>query len=335
MTPRRLWLAISIAALVVLPFILKNYQVTIAAFVLINATAALGLNVLTGYAGQISLGHAAFVALGGYGAALLQTQFGLPIWISLPVAGVLTSLFGLILVIPALRLTEIYLAIATLGFGVAVQQVIPQWDLLGGSQGLNLSRATVFDAWLDVESALGPLTLTPRIKLYFVVVVVGAILWWLTRNALRSGLGRTFVAVRDRELAAEALGISLPRTKAYAFLLSAFLTGVAGALHANVVGYINASNFGLAMSIEFLAMIAIGGIASMPGALLGAAFITLVPEVLSGFSEWIPQFVYGAALLGAILFMPYGLWGALLRLRGRSREWMTSVRELLGGTSRA
>jgi len=335
MSNRRLWLIISVVAAIVLPFILKNYQVTIAAFVLINATAALGLNVLTGYAGQISLGHAAFMALGGYTAALIQTQFGIPIWISLPVAGVVTSLFGLVLVIPALRLTEIYLAIATLGFGVAVQQVIPQWDLLGGSQGLSVDRTSVFDAWLNVEWALGPLTLTPRVKFYFVVVLVGAVLWWLTRNALRSGLGRMFVAVRDRELAAEALGVSLARTKAYAFLLSAFLTGVAGALHANLVGYINASTFGLGLSIEFLAMIAIGGIASMPGALLGAAFITLLPHLLSGFSQWVPQFVYGAALLGAILFMPYGLWGAFLKLRGRSRDWMTSIRELLGGTSRA
>ncbi len=335
MSNRRIWLIVSVVTAVVLPFVLKNYQVTIAAFVLINATAALGLNVLTGYAGQISLGHAAFMALGGYSAALIQTQFGIPLWISLPVAGIVTSLFGLILVVPALRLTEIYLAIATLGFGVAVQQVIPQWSLLGGSQGLSVDRTSVFDAWLNVEGALGPLTLTPRIKFYFVVVLVGALLWWLTRNALRSGLGRMFVAVRDRELAAEALGVNLARTKAYAFLLSAFLTGVAGALHANLVGYINASSFGLGLSIEFLAMIAIGGIASMPGALLGAAFITLLPHLLSGFSQWVPQFVYGAALLGAILFMPYGLWGALLRLRGRSRGWLTSVRELLGGTSRA
>ena len=333
MNARRVWMILGLLALVALPFLLKSYQVYIAGLVGISAMAALGLNVLTGYAGQVSLGHAAFLALGGYGAAVIQTQLGVPIWVSVPVAGVVTSLFGLILVIPALRLSEIYLAIATLGFGVAVQQLIPQWSLLGGSQGLSVGRESVLDMWLDAEATLGPLTFTPRVNFYFVILAFSLVLWWATRNVLHSGLGRAFVAVRDRELAAESLGISLARTKTYAFLLSAFLTGVAGALQANLVGYLNAGTFGLAMSIEYLAIIAIGGLASMPGALLGAAFITLLPHLLSEFSQWVPQFIHGAALLAAILFMPYGLWGAFLRLKGRSRDWMTSARKLLGGGS--
>lgn len=328
MDGRRLRTIVGLLFLIALPFVLKNYQVYLLSLVAVNALAALGLNVLTGYAGQISLGHAAFMALGGYTAAILQLQLGFPIWLSLPVAGALTGFFGLVLVVPALRLSEIYLAIATLGFGVAVQQILPQWALVGGHQGLGVARPSFIDAWLDLEATLGPLRLNPRINFYFVILVVSLLLWRLTRNALRSDLGRSFIAVRDRELAAEALGISLARAKAYAFLWSAFLTGVAGGLYGNLVGYLDMNTFGLALSIGFLSMIAIGGLASMPGSLIGAAFITLLPHLLSGFSQWVPQFVYGAALLAAVVFMPYGLWGAWLKLRGKTRGLMGSARRM-------
>jgi len=296
--------------------------------VAVNALAALGLNVLTGFAGQVSLGHAGFIAVGGYAAAILQIQLGLPVWLSLPLAGLISGVVGLVLLVPALRLSEIYLAIATLGFGVAVEQLLPQLPWTGGHQGLNVERAPV-DAWLEAEFSLGPIRFTEEIVIYLFILAVSLLLWWMTRNALRSDLGRAFVAVRDRELAAEALGVNLAWTKGYAFLLSAFLTGVAGGLYANLVGFMSVSAFGLAASIALLSMIAIGGMASLPGTLLGAIFITLLPNALSGFSQWVPSFVYGAALLGAVVFLPYGLWGAWLRFRGRGRGWIRSARDVL------
>lgn len=320
MSAKRIWPALGLLLLIVLPFALKNYQIYLLSLVAVNALAALGLNVLTGYAGQISLGHAGFMVLGGYAAALLQVKLGWPIWLSLPAAGLFTGVFGLLLVIPALRLSGIYLAIATLGFGVAVEQILPQWSWAGGHQGLRVPRPELFG-----------LSLKPELSFYFVVLAVSLLLWWITRNAVRSALGRAFIAVRDRESAAEALGISLARTKAYAFLLSAFLTGVAGGLYGNLVGYLNVSTFGLWLSIQFLSMIAIGGLASLQGALLGAAFITLLPHLLSGYSQWVPQFVYGGALLGAVIFMPYGLWGTWLKLRGKLQSASAvSIRRLLG-----
>lgn len=323
------WMILAALALLLLPFFLRNYQVYLGTLVAVQALAALGLNVLTGYAGQVSLGHAGFMAVGGFTAAVLQMQLGLPMLVSLPLAGLFTGLVGLLLVIPALRLSEIYLAIATLGFGVAVQQLLPQLPWTGGHQGLNVGMSAL-DGWLMWEADFGFFRFNEQVNFYLFAVAVSALLWWLARNAVRSALGRAFIAVRDRELAAESLGISLARTKSYAFLLSAFLTGVAGGLYANAVGYLDVTTFGLGYSIQFLAMIAIGGLASLPGSLLGAAFITLLPNALSGFSQWVPGFIYGASLLGAVMFMPYGLWGAWLRLRGRSRGAMGSIRRALG-----
>jgi len=329
MTKKRVQLLIFIGSLVVLPFLLPNYQVYILSLVGINVLAALGLNVLTGYAGQISLGHAGFLAVGGYSAAIIQAQFGLPIWLSLPLAGTVTAVVGLLLVIPALRLSEIYLAIATLGFGVAVQQLLPQLPFTGGHQGLNVSRIAL-DGWIEYETVLGPLRFNERVNFYFFVLAVCLVLWWITKNAIHSRIGRSFIAVRDRELAAESLGINLPIAKSRAFMLSAFLTGVAGGLYANAVGYLNVGTMGLGLSILFLAMIAIGGMASMPGTLLGAVFVTLLPHLLSGYQQWIPSFIFGAALLAAVVFLPYGLWGAWLRSQGKRDAMMRSVRDLFG-----
>ncbi len=314
------WVLLLVALLALGPQFLKSYQVYLLSLAAVYALAALGLNLLTGYAGQISLGHAGFLAIGGYSAALLQGKLAWPLWASLPAAGLLTALLGLVLVIPALRLSEIYLAIATLGFGVAVEQLLPQWAWTGGHQGFSIPRPELFGLALNSDLAF-----------YYLILAVGLALVWIAANAVRAPLGRAFVAIRDNELAAQALGISLARTKSYAFLLSAFYTGIAGALYANLVGYLNVSTFNLGLSILLLSMIAVGGLASIPGSLLGAAFLGLLPQVLSGFSAWVPQFIYGAALLLVVIFMPYGIWGFLLQTVGRGRGLMRSARRLFPG----
>ena len=316
-----LWTLLLVALLALGPQFMKDYQVYLLSLVIVYGLAALGLNLLTGYAGQISLGHAGFLAIGGYSAALLQAKLAWPLWGSLLAAGLLTALLGLLLVIPALRLAEIYLAIATLGFGVAVEQLLPQWAWTGGHQGLSVPRTKLFG-----------LTLSSDLAFYYLILIVVLLLVWLAANLVRAPLGRAFIAIRDRELAAEALGISLARTKSYAFLLSAFYTGIAGGLYANLVGYLNVSTFDLGLSILFLSMIAVGGLASIPGSLLGAAFLGILPQLLSGFSAWLPQLIYGAALLLVVIFMPYGIWGFLRQAAGRGRGLMRSARRLLGSS---
>lgn len=303
--PARVWLALLSLALVLLPLGLKGYTVYILSLGGANVLAAVGLNLLMGYAGQVSIGQAAFLAIGSYASALLMTQLGLGFWLAFPLAGLLTSLTGFILFIPALRLTAIYLAIATLGFGAAVQQLLPlpYWSaILGGYQGIKVPRPQIGGFVFDTD-----------LELYYLTLVIVLALLAISGNVARSYIGRAFIALRDKPAAAEALGISPTRYKAYAFLISAFLTGIAGALQAHLVGHISPAEFGLGKSIEIFAMVILGGIGSLPGSVLGAAFLTFLPHWLAGAKQFY-TFAYGAALVLVIIFMPYGVWGFFVRL---------------------
>lgn len=303
------WVSLIVLILVLLPLVLKGYTIYIASLAGANVLAAVGLNILMGYAGQVSIGQAAFLAIGGYTSALLMTRVGLGFWLAFPLAGLLTSLTGFILFIPALRLSAIYLAIATLGFGAAVQQLIPlpYWSaILGGHQGIKVPRPSIGGLIFDTDLELYYLTL-------LIVLALLAVSW----NVARSYIGRAFVALRDRQAAAEALGINPTRYKAYAFLLSAFLTGIAGALQAHLVGHISPAEFGLGKSIEIFAMVILGGIGSLPGSILGAVFLTFLPHWLTQ-AKLFYTFAYGAALVLVIIFMPYGVWGFFLRWYYRS-----------------
>jgi hypothetical protein len=207
--PRQIWLALLGLLLIALPFGLKGYTVYILSIAGANILAAVGLNLLMGYAGQVSIGQAAFLAIGGYTSALLMTKLGLSFWLAFPLAGMLTSLTGLILFIPALRLGTIYLAIATLGFGAAVQQLIPlpYWSaILGGHQGIRVPRPQIGSFVFDTD-----------LELYYLTLVIVVVLLVLSWNVARSYIGRAFIALRDKPAAAEALGINPTRYKAYAF----------------------------------------------------------------------------------------------------------------------
>ncbi len=284
------------------PLFLRGYTLYILSLASVYVIATLGLNLLTGYAGQISIGHAGFLAIGAYAGALLLDRAGTPFWLGLPIAGFITGLAGLILLIPALRLSAIYLAIATLGFGAAVYEILPRWPALtGGHQGMRVPKLSLFGLSLATDTGL-----------YLLALAVTLSMILIARNIIRSRLGRAFIAIRDREAAAQALGISLPRYKAYAFFISAFYTGIAGGLYAYVVGYISPGEFDLAKSIYIFSMMALGGMASIPGSVVGALFLTFLPQWLSGF-RGLQQFIYGAALVMVVIFMPYGIWGFVRR----------------------
>lgn len=291
------WLA-GFAVLAVLPWFLGPYPTYILALAGVYTVAAIGLNLLTGYAGQMSLGHAGFIAIGAYTSALLTIKLGWSFWLALPAAGVLTGVLGLVLVIPALRLSGLYLAIATLGFGAAVPQLLVKWDALsGGYNGLKPPRPELFGWTLETDWAL-----------YYLVMVVTIIMTWLALNLIKSRTGRALVAVRDSEIAAQAMGISMVRYKSIAFVVSSFYAGVAGSLYAHLVGFISPNDFSLVMSINLLSVIVIGGLASIPGSILGALFLVLLPQLLSGVKN-LSSAVYGLALIAVVIFLPGGLWG--------------------------
>ncbi|MGB6117620.1 MAG: ABC transporter permease [Mesorhizobium sp.] len=289
-----------LAVAVAFPFVFEGntYILYFACLVGIYMIVAIGLDLLIGYTGQISLGHAALFAIGAYASALLTLDFGAPFWIALPVAGAIAGLAGLLVGLAALRLSGLYLAIATLGLGEAMPHILLKWDsVTNGYNGLKPPRP-----------AFGDLVLNNEFKLYFLILAVLIVVMLVTSNLLHSKLGRAFIASRDSEAGAEAMGIPLARYRILAFVISAVFAGIAGSLYAHVVGFISPSDFNSWMSLVFLCMVFVGGLGSIPGAMLGAAFMTAVPQIFVG-SKSFSGILFGGALLLIILFFPKGLAG--------------------------
>lgn len=302
-------------ALLLLPFLVKNYRVFQFTLVLIYAIAILGLNILTGFNGQISLGHGAFYAFGAYTAAILMDHYGAPYWVTLPVAGVLCFGFGFLVGFPALRLAGHYLALATLALAQAVPQLLKYKHfegLTGGVQGIVLNKPEapfamrLFGAPLNADRWL-----------YFFSLAVAAIMFLLAWNLLRGRVGRALVAVRDHPIAATAMGINLPMFKSLAFGVSAAYTGVAGALGAIVVAFVSPDSFTVQLSIILLVGLVVGGLTSIPGAIFGAIFIQFVPNIADQMSKSAPAAIYGILLIVLMCLMPTGVMG-LLRWRNRA-----------------
>ncbi len=276
----------------------RPYDLYLLSLAAVNVIAAVGLALLTGFTGQLSIGNAGFLAIGAYGAALLAKYAGVPFWAAIPAAGLLSGLAGFFLLIPALRLSAIYLAIATLAFGTAVSEALPRWAAVtGGYQGMRVPKAEFFG--LNVQN---------DVAMFYLALAITVIMVALARNLVRSRVGRAFVAIRDKPAAAQACGVSLTGYKALAFFVSALFTGIAGGVYAYVVGYISPAEFGLGRSINLFVMIALGGMASLPGPILGAVFLTYLPHWLSGI-RGLQDVIYGLALIGVVVFMPYGFWG--------------------------
>jgi branched-chain amino acid transport system permease protein len=286
----------------ILPWVLSNFQLFQASQVLVYAIALLGLNMVTGYGGQISIGHGAFFALGAYGAALLLEYAHVPYALTIPIAGLGCFVAGFLFGLPALRLQGLHLALATLALAVAVPQILKyfgSWS--GGSEGLTLDKPAV-PSWLP---------LNPDQWLYFLVLGVALILFWLARNMLRSRVGRAITAIRDNPFAASAMGINLSVVKTVTFGVSAAFTGMAGALSALTVAYVAPDSFNLLLSIYLLVGVVVGGLSSISGALWGALFIFAVPTLAQNVSKAAPSLVFGAALFVVIYLVPGGIAAAV------------------------
>lgn len=297
-------LALVIAAACVLPFVTSNYRVFQFTLVLVYAIALLGLNILTGYNGQISLGHGAFYAIGAYTAAIMMDRYGLPYWLTVPTAALVCLVFGFLFGRPALRLEGLYLALATFALGVATPQLLKYKHLeswTGGVQGIVIVKP---------DAPLG-LPLSPDQWLYFYTLAVAALMFVLAWNLLRGRVGRALVAIRDQPIAASAMGIDTALYKSLAFGVSAMYTGVAGALGAIAVQFVGPDTFSIFLSISFLVGMVIGGLASIWGALFGALFIQFVPNLADQISKAAPWAIYGVFLIGFMFLMPAGISGAI------------------------
>lgn len=300
------WKLIGLAALIViaclLPFFVSNYRIFQFTLVLVFAIALLGINILTGFNGQISLGHGAFYAIGAYTTAILIDQFGVPYWATLPVAGVVCLAAGFLFGLPALRLHGLYLALATLALGVATPQIlkykgIEQWT--GGVQGIVIIKP-------DAPFGLG---LNQDQWLYFFTLFVAVVMFAVAWNLLRGRVGRAIVAIRDQPIAAAAMGINTAIYKSLTFGVSAMFTGIAGALGAIAVQFVAPDSFVIGVSFAFLFGSVIGGIFSISGALYGALFLQFIPHISEGISKAAPQVIFGIFLIVFMFVMPAGIAG--------------------------
>jgi branched-chain amino acid transport system permease protein len=288
--------ALAVAALAVFGAWVGTYPIYLVSLALINVIAALGLNLLTGNSGQISLCHSSFMAIGAYGATLLSSRYGLPFWAAIPLAGACSALIGAALGFPASRLKGIYLALATLGFLQIVQLAIEELaDITGGVRGLKVPKPSLVAGF--------PLS---EYGMYLVVIGVCGLGIWTARNILASRIGRELNAVRLSPHAAEALGISVARVKLAAFALAAAYAGVAGGLLAAVVGFIDPVEFGVSASLRQITFIVVGGMGSVAGSVIGAVVLSALPEMLRPVKEY-SDVIYTVILLGFLLFVPRGL----------------------------
>ncbi len=291
-------LLISVAALGVAAVTLfgGGYFIYLLNLIGIFGLVAIGLNMLIGFSGQTSLGHAGFFAIGAYASGLLTLKLGLPFWLAIPLAGGLATLIGALIALPALRLKNLYLAIATLGFGIVAQKVIFEWrSLTGGGGGLQVPPPMLFG-----------LSMAEAGRMTWVIAAALAAGTWAASKLATGRTGRALIMLRESEAAAACTGIHVARYKVVAFAISAFYTAVAGGLYANLVRYINPESFDVNMSIMFLAMIVIGGLGSVRGALLGAAFYVAVPEAVRGFKD-APGLIFGLSLMLVVILLPGGL----------------------------
>jgi len=325
------WFALLLIFLALFPFLFSNYYVYLANYMAINVIVAIGLNLLVGYTGQVSLGHAGFFAIGAYGTITLM-NVGLPFLLALPVSALVAALFGFLLGLPALRLEGPYLAIATLGFGLTITKVIGRIEFFGGRQGLHAPELTI-GAWhLNTDR-----------DFYYLAITLTVLLTLAARNLVKTKVGRAFIAVRDADIAAESMGVHLTYYKTLAFAVSAFYTGIGGGLYAFVLRFIEPEVFTLMMSILFLAMVVVGGLGSLFGSIAGACLLSWLDLQLRNIlsipylGEWLDalsktwfsitgvsniQFiVFGLIMVLIMLFEPLGIFGFWIRTKKYWKTW--------------
>ena len=302
--------AIALALACMLPFVVANYRVFQMTLVLAYSIALLGLNMLTGYNGQISLGHGAFYAIGAYTAAILMDKAGWPYWATIPVAGAVCFVAGFLFGLPALRLEGLYLALATFALGVAMPQILKHKSIehwTGGVQGIVIVKP-------DAPEWTG---LSQDQWLYFFCLAWVVLLFVLGWNLLRGRIGRAMVAIRDQPIAAQAMGVNTAIVKSLTFGVSALYTGIAAALGGIAIQFVAPDSFNFFLSITLLTGVVIGGLASISGAFFGALFIQFVPNVADEISKAAPWAIYGIVLIAFMYVMPTGVAGFVRIVRGR------------------
>lgn len=326
------WFILLILFLALFPLLVKNYYIYLANYIAINIIIVCGLNLLVGFTGQISLGHAGFVAIGAYGTIILMTKAHLPFLPALLLAALIAALFGFLLGLPALRLEGPYLSIATLGFGLTITQIIGRMDLFGGREGLHAPELT-----------MGPWHLDTDLDFYYLLIPLTFLLTLAARNITKTKVGRAFVAIRDADIAAETMGVNLLLYKTLAFSVSAFYAGIGGGLYAFVLRFVEPEIFTLMMSIMFLAMVVVGGLGSIMGAIAGATLLSWLDLQLRNIldipylGEWLTQLsqsyfsitgvsniqfiIFGLIMIGIMLFEPLGIYGIWLRTKIYWRTW--------------
>jgi branched-chain amino acid transport system permease protein len=321
----KFWLGLFFIFLVVFPFVADAYMLYVANMIGFAIIAAVGLNLLTGFTGQISLGHAAFVGVGAYTSAILVTRLGFSFWLSIPFAGLVAALTGMIIGIPSLRVKGLYLCIATLAAQFIFEFIFIHWEsMTRGITGINIPPPSIGSLRFITEKEFYWITLV------FVLLGIG-----YARNLARSRMGRAFVAIRDRDLSAEIIGINLFRYKLSAFAISSFYAGVAGALWVTFLKVVTPDHFPFILSIQYLAMIIVGGLGSILGSIFGAIFMTLIPEVLNYLSEivkmhspgyeeiFVPmkEVIFGLLIVLFLVFEPRGIAEIWNRIKNFFKLW--------------
>jgi branched-chain amino acid transport system permease protein len=315
--------------LVIVPLLASDYYLSSLSLVGIAIVGALGLNILLGYTGQISIGHAAFMSVGAYTAANLAVKLGLPFYITLPLGGCMAALIGIVVGIPSLRVKGLYLAIATLAAQFIIEWVINHSPSISGgiAAAIHVERPVLFGWALDTS-----------VELYYFVMFFSVLAIIATTNLIRSRVGRAFIAIRDQDIAAQIIGINVFRYKLYSFAISSFFAGVTGVLYTYYLGIATYEQFQIVVSIDFLAMCIIGGLGSVVGSILGAFFITLLPVAIRIVMETVgplfmdpgllPQVIgqlrlifFGGLIIIFLILEPEGLNRLWLNIRSYFRVW--------------
>ncbi|MDP6564497.1 MAG: branched-chain amino acid ABC transporter permease [Alphaproteobacteria bacterium] len=317
-------IGIAVIFFVICPLVLDEYYLSIINLIAIATVGALGLNILLGYTGQISIGHAAFMSVGAYTAANLAVQLHLPFWITLPAGGAMAAMIGLLVGIPSLRIKGLYLAIATLAAQFIIEWVINHTPAISGGVQASIEVPPPCLGFQDDAGVCQGTALANQAQLYYFVMIIAVIAVVATLNLVRSRLGRAFVAIRDQDIAAEIIGINVFKTKLIAFAISSFYAGVCGVMYTYYLGIANYEMFQLNTSIDYLAMVIIGGLGSVLGSIFGAIFITMLPIAIrlimeavgtmfvdeAVLAQLIAQFrliIFGALIIGFLVVEPDGL----------------------------
>jgi len=324
---QRTWFAVMVFLLLFVPPFLGEYHIFFLTLVFIAVIGCHGLNILLGYTGQISLGHAAFLGVGGYTYSYLAMVLGWPFWLAIPASALAAAGIGLIIGIPSLRIKGIYLGIATIAFQFIADYTYFHWESFsGGPQGRVVEAPHLFG-----------ISLTSRLSFYYVCLVLVFVLLWGAKNLMRSKYGRCLMAVRDNDISAEAIGVSVFKYKLLAFVLSSFYAGIAGALYVILMRNVFPDFFHFMTSVEYLAMVIVGGMGSVIGSIFGAIFIILVPEVLQNIVRFIASLsnnpeltilmapmrlvAHGCLIVLFILIEPAGLAGIWRKISSYWKIW--------------